>query len=46
MRKHILYKLYYGEYCVYLGRTEQPISNRLRGHFFQNQCIEKFIYQV
>lgn len=41
MRKHILYKLYYGAYCVYLGRTEQPISNRLRGHFFSKPMHRK-----
>jgi hypothetical protein len=32
---HILYKIYYGSDCVYLGRTNQPIANRLRGHFFK-----------
>ena len=31
---HTLYKIYYGETCVYLGRTNQPIATRLRGHFF------------
>lgn len=31
----ILYKIYYGKECVYLGRTNQPIANRLRGHFFK-----------
>lgn len=35
MKKHILYKIYYGDQCVYLGRTNQPIADRLRGHFFQ-----------
>ncbi len=34
MAKHILYRIYYGKQLMYLGRTEQPISNRLRGHFF------------
>ena len=32
---YTLYKIYYGQECVYLGRTGQPISSRLRGHFFK-----------
>ena len=31
---HTLYKIYYNLNCVYLGRTNQPITSRLRGHFF------------
>ena len=31
---HTLYKIYYGKNCIYLGRTNQPITSRLRGHFF------------
>ena len=35
----LLYRIYYsmpdGDTIVYLGRTKQPLSNRLRGHFFQ-----------
>lgn len=31
----ILYKIFYGTTLVYLGRTKQPLANRLRGHFFQ-----------
>lgn len=33
--KPILYKIYYGDLVVYLGRTKQPLQNRLRGHFFK-----------
>lgn len=33
--KPILYKIYYGDLLVYLGRTKQPLQNRLRGHFFK-----------
>lgn len=33
--KPVLYKIYYGEELVYLGRTKQPLQNRLRGHFFK-----------
>ena len=31
----LLYKIYYDDALVYLGRTKQPLSSRLRGHFFQ-----------
>lgn len=31
----VLYKIYYGDYVAYLGRTKQKINDRLRGHFFQ-----------
>lgn len=39
-RDNILYKIFYkneqGEDClVYLGRTHQPLNNRLRGHFLK-----------
>lgn len=38
--KHVLYKIYYhdntgGEFLAYIGRTNQPLQNRLRGHFFK-----------
>lgn len=32
---HILYKIYYGNQVAYLGRTNQPLQNRIRGHLFQ-----------
>ena len=32
---HTLYKIYYNQNCIYLGRTNQPITSRLRGHFFK-----------
>jgi hypothetical protein len=35
LKDHRLYKFYYGEQCVYLGRTSQDFKNRLRGHFFK-----------
>lgn len=31
----ILYRIYYGETLVYLGRTKQPLQNRIRGHLFK-----------
>lgn len=30
-----LYRIYYGEHIVYLGRTMQPLQNRIRGHLFK-----------
>ncbi len=41
MKKHTLYKIYYGEKLVYLGRTNQPVSTRLRGHFFEKSMHKK-----
>lgn len=31
----ILYRIYYGEQLMYLGRTKQPLQNRIRGHLFR-----------
>lgn len=31
----ILYRIYYGDTLIYLGRTKQPLQNRIRGHLFQ-----------
>lgn len=30
-----LYKIYYEEALVYLGRTKQPLQDRIRGHVFK-----------
>ena len=30
-----LYRIYYGDHIVYLGRTKQPLQNRIRGHLFK-----------
>lgn len=30
----LLYRIYYGETLVYVGRTKQPLKNRIRGHLF------------
>lgn len=32
---NILYKIYYEDEVVYLGRTKQPLQDRLRGHLFK-----------
>jgi len=31
----ILYRIYYGSDIIYLGRTKQPLQDRIRGHLFQ-----------
>lgn len=42
----ILYRFFYGDTLIYLGRTKQPLQNRIRGHLFQKPmhrsiCIEQ-----
>lgn len=32
---YILYRIYYGNQLVYVGRTKQPLQKRIRGHLFQ-----------
>ncbi len=32
---YTLYRIYYGEHLIYLGRTMQPLQNRIRGHIFK-----------
>ena len=31
----VLYRIFYGDTLVYLGRTKQPLQNRIRGHLFK-----------
>ena len=31
----ILYRIWYGETLVYLGRTKQPLQSRIHGHLFK-----------
>lgn len=33
-QKYIVYRIYYGDCLVYVGRTKQPLQNRIRGHLF------------
>ena len=43
----ILYKIYYGDELVYIGRTHQELRNRLRHHFFNNPIVKKIdIFQT
>lgn len=30
-----LYRIFYGDQIVYLGRTKQPLQDRIRGHLFK-----------
>lgn len=30
----LLYRIFYGERLVYVGRTKQPLQSRIRGHLF------------
>jgi hypothetical protein len=34
-RGFILYRIFYGDELVYLGRTKQPLQDRIRGHLFK-----------
>jgi len=37
--KHTLYKIYYDCGLVYVGRTNQKLNDRLRGHFFKTPMM-------
>lgn len=44
---YTLYRIYYGNTLVYLGRTTQPLQNRIRGHLFKKPLMrELFIDQI
>lgn len=44
---YILYKIYYGEQLVYIGRTKQDLKDRLRLHFFGKPMVRKLdIFQT
>lgn len=34
-----LYKIYYGDELVYVGRTKQPLQDRIRGHVFKQKLL-------
>lgn len=34
IRGFLLYRIWYGEHLVYVGRTKQPLQDRIRGHLF------------
>lgn len=31
-KKHVVYRIWYGDTLVYVGRTNQPLQTRIRGH--------------
>ena len=37
--RYTLYKIYYGEELVYVGRTKQPLQDRIRGHVFKQRMM-------
>ncbi len=37
----VLYRIYYGDTIVYVGRTMQPLHDRIRGHVFGNPMHRK-----
>ena len=41
MKGFILYKIYYGDNLIYLGRTKQKLQDRIRGHFFGKSMHRK-----
>lgn len=36
---YILYKIYYDNHLVYLGRTKQPLINRIKTHCFKDPTV-------
>lgn len=38
---YIVYKVYYGDKLVYIGRTKQRLIDRMRMHFFGNPLVPK-----
>lgn len=41
----LLYRIYYGDIIVYLGRTKQPLQARIRGHVFQKPMHKLILIQ-
>lgn len=41
IRGFIVYRIYYGDNIVYVGRTKQPLTDRLRGHFFKKPMYKR-----
>ena len=40
-KNYILYKIYYSNELVYIGRTSQDLIDRLRLHFFGKPMVKK-----
>lgn len=51
-QKNILYKIYYDDVLMYLGRTHQDLTDRIRAHLYKNprvktidiNCVSKIEY--
>lgn len=41
MNGFILYRIYYGNMIIYIGRTKQDLQQRIRGHFFAKPMHRK-----
>lgn len=41
MGRHLLYRIYYGSDIVYVGRTSQPLQDRIRGHLFKKPMLRE-----
>lgn len=39
--RYVLYKIYYDDELVYIGRTKQELKQRLRHHFFGGNAMTK-----
>ena len=52
MKQHILYKIYIGHKCVYVGATTTDLTATLRVHFFGEEntldieCVSKIDYAI
>jgi hypothetical protein len=40
-----LYRIYYGDLLVYVGRTMQPLQDRIRGHLFKKPLHREIAIQ-
>lgn len=46
-QKFLLYRIYYGDVLVYLGRTKQPLQTRIHEHLFKKPMARSlFIDQI
>ena len=41
-KKYLLYRVYYANKIVYVGRTAQPLQTRLHGHLFKAPMMRTF----
>lgn len=41
MGKYLLYRIFYNDEIVYVGRTSQPLQDRIRGHLFKKPMLRE-----